>query len=95
MVDWKEWVAGTQPTNAQSVLAITNAVFSAGGDGFVLGWPSVAGRRYSIFGTTNPIAGFSAQIRSDLSATPPANACTVGVAAVGATNFFAVGVRND
>ncbi|MEI6893005.1 MAG: fibronectin type III domain-containing protein [Pontiella sp.] len=43
---WEEYVAGTDPTDAASVLAINSMSNSVGG--FVISWQSVEGKNYSI-----------------------------------------------
>lgn len=48
---WQEFIAGTDPTNALSVLKITAVSNSPGGS--VIFWPVVTGRTYSVFGGTN------------------------------------------
>lgn len=42
--NWQEWVAGTNPTDATSVLRMLSA--TGGVSGVTVNWPSVAGRRY-------------------------------------------------
>lgn len=43
---WQEFIAGTVPTNAVSVLAVSSAVPTA--DGCVVTWSSIAGKSYSL-----------------------------------------------
>ena len=55
---WSEYVAGTDPTNALSKLAITQCAEvrengSGESSGFVITWPSVTGRVYSVKFCTN------------------------------------------
>lgn len=52
--NYEEFVAGTDPTNSESFFAITNW----SGGSFVVEWPSVAGREYTVFWTTNLPSGF-------------------------------------
>lgn len=49
---WQEWVAGTQPTNAMSVLKVDIPVRD------VLQWDAVQDRRYSVGYNTNLVIGF-------------------------------------
>ena len=51
MANWQEWRAGTNPTNALSVLRITPV--SARGAVATLRWPSVSGITYSLERSTN------------------------------------------
>jgi hypothetical protein len=46
MNDWQEWLAGTNPTNAQSVLKITSATMLDNAAGFVVSWESQNTRTY-------------------------------------------------
>ncbi len=46
MNTWQEWQAGTDPTNAASVLAVQSSVIVPGG--VTLTWPSVTSRTYSV-----------------------------------------------
>ena len=79
MSNLAEYVAGTCPTNAASVLRI-DAVMLAGTPGqFTLRWPSVAGRSYSIRTSTNLQVGFDGLEASHLPATPAFNTHTVKV----------------
>jgi hypothetical protein len=51
MNNWQEWIAGTSPTNAASVLLM--APPAIGPDGVTLTWLSVAGRNYFVECATN------------------------------------------
>ena len=50
------YVAGINPTQAESFFSVTN--FDSGPDGFVVEWNSTRGRVYSVYGSTNLIEGF-------------------------------------
>jgi hypothetical protein len=90
---WMEFVAGTDPTNAVSFLAITN-LFRAGGSGFVLSWPSVSNRIYGLDRSTNLAStGFGA-IATNLPATPPLNVHTDALPGIGGA-FYRVRVRSE
>lgn len=91
MSDWKEYISGTDPTNRQSVFAISDTV--ATGNDLVLQWSSVTGRTYSVYCTTNLSSGFSCSFHTGLVATPPVNTFTVNLVSAGVTNFFCVGTR--
>ncbi len=65
-----ESVAGTDPTDPESVLRINGT--QVGANEFFLHWPSVANRIYSIGRSTNLVEGFSPWA-GDLEATPPVN----------------------
>ncbi len=93
LLDWQEYVVGMEPKNDQSRLAITNMAAAADSAQIVLQWPSASNRTYSLFGTSNMLAGITNALRIDISATPPCNTHTVDLSAAGATNFFSIGVR--
>jgi hypothetical protein len=76
LLNWMERVAGTDPTNAVSRLALsapTNNPISAGQ--FVVCWQSVSGRTYAVMMATNLMAGFS-NLATNIPATPPMNVHT-------------------
>ena len=73
---WAEYVAGTDPTNPASVLAITGLSMQPG-TGNTVAWPSVAGRVYGLDSTTNLLDSFTpVPDATNLPATPPANVYT-------------------
>lgn len=74
LATWQEWISGTDPTNALSVLSITN-LFAAT-PGFVLNWPSVSNRLYGVDRATNLMPAEFEGIASNLAATPPSNVYT-------------------
>ena len=77
-----EWLAGTNPTNATSALRLTA---SRGTNGFVLRWPSAAGKTYRLLRGTNLATGFNAVLQTNIAATPPTNTMTdTSIAPVGA-----------
>jgi hypothetical protein len=47
LLDWEEWVAGTDPTDPASVFGIAAVELSPGG--MVLTWPSMPNRIYRVF----------------------------------------------
>jgi C1A family cysteine protease len=79
LLNWMERVAGTNPTNALSRLALsapTNNPISAGQ--FVVCWQSVSGRTYAVMMATNLMAGFN-NLATNIPATPPMNVHTDNV----------------
>ncbi|MBA4387532.1 MAG: hypothetical protein C0404_06095 [Verrucomicrobia bacterium] len=86
-----EYVAGTDPLDKTSLLAIASAGRSASSD-FVLSWHSVSNRTYCIKRTNDVINGFSAPVVSNIAASPPMNTYTdlVGTAQ---QYFYKVGVQ--
>jgi len=55
-VAWKEYIAGTDPTNFLSVLAVSGITNSMAGSQIF--WPTVTGRTYSVYKTTNLLEGW-------------------------------------
>ncbi|MDP2898140.1 MAG: lamin tail domain-containing protein, partial [bacterium] len=80
-----EWVAGTDPADPLSLLAVSAVV--AGSDSTMLiRWQSVTGKFYSILRSSNLSAGFDQIEAANLPATPPENSYTVDTN--GAQSFF-------
>ncbi len=52
MNNWQEWVAGTNPTNASSVLKILNPATES--SGLTVSWESVSGKTYYLQRSTDP-----------------------------------------
>ena len=75
MSNWNEYLVGTNPSDAASVLAITEAALG-GGSHYVVRWPSVAGRVYAVERSTNLAAGAFAPVIENLPAVPPVNVYT-------------------
>ena len=73
--NWQEYVAGTDPIDKASLLALEGMKVETGANGFVLRWPSKGGKVYQILRTDNLVNGFSV-VYSDISATPPMNTFT-------------------
>jgi len=74
LLNWQEWVAGTDPTNALSVLSVTNTFTAA--SGAVLHWPSVSNRIYGVDRATNLVQPGFQVLATNLPATPPLNVYT-------------------
>lgn len=87
---WEEWIAGSDPTNAASVLRIET--FDRRTDGrCVLQWPSATGRVYDVLAFETPDAG-PVPLAESLPATPPSNVHT-SVPLPSGTRFFRVRAR--
>ena len=90
--NWAEYVAGTDPTNPDSVLKVAGTGVSSASE-FGLQWPSVAGRVYDVESSTNLSDTVPFQpLLSGIQATPSTNSCTVPVSLTG-PHFFRVKVR--
>jgi hypothetical protein len=73
--NWSEFIAGTQPTNAASVMTVTGTE-QASGDQVVLRWPSTAGRYYGIMLATNTVSDTFSYLTNNIVAIPPENVYT-------------------
>ena len=93
MSNLAEYIAGTDPRNGSSLLAVTDIDVSIGAtDQVELTWPSVAGRVYTIWRTTNATAVYT-QHMDNVQSTPPNNVLTNAVPASADCYFFGIGVR--
>lgn len=88
MNNLQEYLAGTNPTNANSKFQVTGFRKQAGTN-FVIQWSSVEGKKYSIQTSTNPLFGFNGLITNHIIATPPLNAQTLNGDA-GRSRFYRV-----
>jgi hypothetical protein len=87
--NWAEFVAGTDPTNKSSVLRLDIRP-----DGALLEWPSLSGRSYSLYQTTNLAMPFSlVPGGSNLTAFPPGNTFSNTDASSYPSQLFKIGVR--
>ncbi len=89
--DYSESIAGTSASNSNDVLAVESIVADRDAATLVLSWPSVTGRVYSIWMTTNA-AGTYTQHVSGISASAPTNTYTNSVPSVGGTFFYGIRV---
>jgi len=95
MNNWQEYVAGTIPTNANSVLEITSEQ-AISGTSFVFRWSTVSNRLYDIFRATNLTSSVGAFApvpgATNLPATPPENSWTNPISPV-TQGFYKVRVH--
>jgi len=75
MPAWQEHIAGTDPTNHASFLAVTNLP-SPDASTFVIAWPSVSNRIYGVDRATNLLSPGFESISSNIPASPPMNVHT-------------------
>lgn len=91
--DLWEFVAGTDPTNTASRLALRGRVVS---EGIRLSWPSTAGRTYALYRSTNPLASSGLTLLTGgLPATPATNTYDLAPGVTPAEAFYRVAVRRD
>lgn len=90
--NWQEWVAGTSPTDATSVLRMLSA--TGGISGVTVSWTSVAGRRYTLECATDLGAapGFSV-LQSGISGEPGVTSWTDTNAVGSGPRFYRVRVQ--
>lgn len=79
MLDWMEDIAGTDPTNSESIFVISSVGQTGDADAVVIGWQSATDRVYSVEMATNILSGFNPLV-SALPATPPINVYTASIA---------------
>ncbi|MDP2899044.1 MAG: right-handed parallel beta-helix repeat-containing protein [bacterium] len=79
LLDWQECVAGTNPRDSLSRLAIEE-VRMTGGSEVVLDWLSVAGARYAVTFTPQPTKHAFVRVAGHIQGTPPANTYTLPLA---------------
>ncbi len=91
--NWGEFMAGTDPRDDASFLALETQRFS--NNEFVVRWPSVAGRQYSLRRYTNLVHGSSSIIASGIAATPTVNVYTDSVPSVVESYYYRVSVTNS
>ena len=76
--NWSEFIAGTDPTLNSSFLSVQSANKLVNG-GFVVSWPSVNGRYYTLRRSTNGMQGAFTILSSGIAATPSVNTYTDSV----------------
>ncbi|HKW29976.1 MAG TPA: PA domain-containing protein, partial [Verrucomicrobiae bacterium] len=87
-----EWIAGTNPTNAASVLRLT-LVSATNANNVLVSWSSVAGKNYWLERSTNLLTGFNSVVSSNITATAPTNTLTDTAILPGNTRFYRVGLQ--
>jgi hypothetical protein len=92
MNNWQEWRAGTNPTNASSVLKMLSVAPS--GPGAVVTWQSVSGINYYLQRSANPAApsGFSS-IQSNIVGQASSTSFTDPAAPTPGPAYYRVGVQ--
>jgi hypothetical protein len=85
-VNWQEYVAGTDPTDSNSLFAITQSA-AVSTNGYAVSWSSVAGKSYTLWRTTNLLHGFTTVVASNIPATASQNTYTDSVGTVVHYNY--------
>lgn len=91
--NWQEWIAGTDPGDAESVLEV-NSDPSAHPVYMVITWPSVEDRRYTVRWTTNLLNSLNV-LSNNIAATPPLNTFTDTTHSVEMQLYYRVSVTNQ
>ncbi|MBT3296338.1 MAG: SUMF1/EgtB/PvdO family nonheme iron enzyme [Verrucomicrobia bacterium] len=86
MEDGAEFVAGTDPTDRDSLLSIARLTPSADGTGFVIEWSSAAGKLYTLESCSRLGEGYT-PVAGNIPATPPMNSYPVHGAEAGAAFY--------
>jgi len=87
--DSAELAAGTDPTNGQSYLRVTDAIKNTGGT-FLLRWPSQAGRFYNVQRSTDATFATYEVIGQGQTATPPLNTHVDNAAGAAQRMFYRI-----
>ena len=74
-----EFRAGTDPTNAASVLELVEMTSSIAEGGVVISWSSVNNKFYTIMSSTNILVDFTNIVEDNIPADPPLNTYSVNV----------------
>ena len=88
--NFQEYITGSIPTNSGSFFAVTNFIPHVGGGGFVVEWPSIPDRYYSVLWSTNLTHGFQI-VEPDLE--HPQNSYTDSGNIIEPQGFYKVDVR--
>ncbi len=90
LLTWEEYVAGTDPTNAASVLTIYSGSNTV--NGLVLTWQSVEGKSYSIITNSSLTLSARGTIAAGITGLENATSYTTTVSGAG-TVFYEIGVE--
>lgn len=88
-----EYIANTDPTNAQSVLAIDAVRNAANGTNYVITWQSASNRIYGLSWMTNLLGWAYDPLASNLPATPPQNIWTDTAHGAEDRGYYRIDVR--
>jgi hypothetical protein len=89
LLAWQEYIAGTVPTNGNSVFAISNGW--TGAQSAIIRWPGVTGRTYKVMWSSNLVNGFTTNLSGDISG--PQNSFTDTIHGTEISGFYKMDVR--
>jgi hypothetical protein len=89
--NWQERLAGTDPRDQESLFAITEIDYSAVGE-IRLYWPSVLGKEYTVYRSSDLSLGFVV-LTNSMPATPPTNNFTDPTVSGSDASFYFIGVQ--
>lgn len=92
MNNWQKWIAGLNPINPASVLAVSSPLPASNGPGLTVTWQSVNTRTYFVQSSTNLSAGFST-IQNNLAGQSGTTSYTDTTATNGGSYYYRVGVQ--
>ena len=90
--DWAEQIAGTNPTDPNSVFKASTDMQPAPSGGLIIKWSSSVGKTYSVHRTTDLSQGFT-PLATNLLATAPQNEYTDSTATGAGPYFYRVAVN--
>ena len=93
MNNWQKWIAGLNPTNSASILAMTSPAVSTNYTGVEVTWQSVTTRTYYLQRATNLVPPAFSSIRSNLVGQAGTTSYTDSTATNGGPNFYRVGIQ--
>jgi len=89
--NWQEWVAGTNPTNAASVLRLQPPLFAPAS--VTLTWPSVTNRAYFVERATNLMTWTFSVLRTNIPGLPDTTSFTDTSPPLPGPAYYRVGVQ--
>jgi len=96
MINYAEYVAGTQPTNDSSSLRVKGERQESGVDSLVIRWGGVSGRYYAVLrSSTGPEPDNMTMVASNIAATPPENVYTDAVGSAWQVYYYRILVRTN
>ncbi|MEI6807712.1 MAG: PKD domain-containing protein [bacterium] len=93
MTTWEEYIAGTDPTKASSVLALNAITPVQTSAQMVIAWNSASNRWYDVFWSSNLLLTTPTPMASGIGATPPINVVTDTIHSASHQGFYFIKVK--